>query len=264
MHTLADWERMWQAEGAPQPHRRSGRRGGYQGADLGRLMSSLARSPVPPDSFLRAELAVLVARAREQARNDDHVRAYLRIRKRNVIGPAGITTYARVTDGNGRPDTLAQKAIDEAWWDWGRKGWCDYHARRNWRALQSMADKTKATDGDSFVRLHRGFAGNKYRFAVELVDAMHCPLTLWQDLGKRGQIRMGVEFDAAGRRVAYWIRTTERRNPDCYEIDGGLFERVPARDMLHLYDEDFVSQTRGRAGRRAQQLRADGLHQRRR
>ena len=63
-----------------------------------------------------------------------------------------------------------------------------------------------ACDGEAFVRLWRGFEGNPYGLALQAIDADLIDETFNRPRrGSENEIRMGVEIDAIGRPVGYWI-----------------------------------------------------------
>ena len=100
-----------------------------------------------------------------------------------------------------------------------------------------------ACDGEAFVRLWRGFEGNPHGLALQAIDADLIDETFNRPRrGSENEIRMGVEIDALGRPVGYWVW-----NPGSASGLDLLRERyfVPASEMLHLYDPDRVNQTRG-------------------
>ena len=101
--------------------------------------------------------------------------------------------------------------------------------------------KSIAVDGEVFVRQVRGFK-NKYRFALQLIDADQVD-HLFSRAPSQGdnEIRMGIEVDEWGRPVAYHVN---EKHPS--DLGGSLLRtRIPADQILHLYDPDRVNQTRG-------------------
>ena len=71
----------------------------------------------------------------------------------------------------------------------------------------------------------------------DTVDVLH-DVSLDVEAGKnQNEIRMGVEIDAIGRPVGYWV----------WDAVGTSLVReryfVPAGEMLHLYDPERVNQT---------------------
>ena len=109
-------------------------------------------------------------------------------------------------------------------------------------------------DGECFIRKVRGFP-NRFGYALQMIDPdqvdhlysrarTDSPSRKPSRLGSEGgenEIRLGVEVDRWGRPVAYWI------NPGHPSDFGGslLRERIPADQVIHLFDPYRVNQTRG-------------------
>lgn len=92
--------------------------------------------------------------------------------------------------------------------------------------------------GESFIQLVTTDEGLRLRLiAPEQVD-----IAQTGELSSGGRIIAGVEFDAAGRRVAYWVRPVDPT---------AIFEgyappvRVPAADVVHLFKPLGPGQVRG-------------------
>jgi len=83
---------------------------------------------------------------------------------------------------------------------------------------------------------------NKYRYALQIIDADQVD-PLFNRLLSQGdnEVRMGVEVDQWSRPVAYYVNP---RPPT--EMGGTLNrERIPASEIIHLFDPARVNQTRG-------------------
>jgi lambda family phage portal protein len=142
-------------------------------------------------------------------------------------------------------DVLAKPINDKisgAFCEWSKKKNCTVDGRLSFRGVQETALKNVAVDGEVFIRKVRGFAGNKFKFALQLIDSDQCDHLYNAPPSKDGnEIRMGIEVDAWGRPVAYWITPG---HPS--DLGGSLLrKRVPAEDIIHLYDIERVSQSRG-------------------
>ncbi|HYD68280.1 phage portal protein, partial [Azospirillum sp.] len=81
---------------------------------------------------------------------------------------------------------------------------------------------------------------------MELISRDQVPLTQWQEHRPGHPIRAGIEFDALGRRVAYWVLPFNPNDPTMPML-APTWEptRVPAEDMLHLFRELVENQLRG-------------------
>lgn len=152
----------------------------------------------------------------------------------------------KACNGTGKVKDVLSKPINDkisaAFTEWSRKKNCSVDGRLSFRAVQELALKNTAVDGEVFIRKIRGFTGNKFRFALQLIDADQCDHLYSVPPSKDGnEIRCGIEVDKWARPVAYWI------NPGHPSDLGGSLERVriPADEIVHLYDVQRISQTRG-------------------
>jgi lambda family phage portal protein len=148
--------------------------------------------------------------------------------------------------GTGKLKDVLSKPINDkisaAFSEWSKKKNCTVDGRLSFRGVQETALKNTAVDGEVFVRKVRGFAGNKFKFALQLIDSDQCDHLYSVPPSKNGnEIRLGIEVDKWGKPVAYWI------NPGHPSDLGGSLDRqrIPAEDIIHLYDLERVAQTRG-------------------
>jgi lambda family phage portal protein len=255
----------------------------YSGASGTRLTLDWIATILSADQEIRGNLRLLRARGRELSRNNPVAKNFLNLLAANVVGHKGIGYRPQVRNNDGKcpkcdgtgkmptpaaptngtkaaaaaddckvckgvgrvKDVLSKPVNDKisaAWSEWCKKKNCTVDGKLSWRGLQEVAIKNVATDGETFIRKVRGFTGNKFRFALQLIDADQCDHLYSIPPSKNGnEIRLGVEIDKWGRPIAYWI------NPGHPSDLGGslIRERIPAEDIVHLYDVERVSQTRG-------------------
>jgi len=220
----------------------TGRRNAFDGAGNNRLLLDWASFTRSADDEVRGDLRTLRGRARALARNNSYVKRYFRLLTNNVIGPMGIRLQAQVKTAAGETDTETNRRIEAAWNDWASSP-VTRDGKLTLRRFEKLVLKTVACDGEAFVHLWRSFAGNRYGLALESIDADLIDETYNRPKeGTKNEIRLGVEVDAIGRPVGYWVW----RMAGTGGIDL-IRERyfVDAKDMIHLYDPDRVNQTRG-------------------
>lgn len=216
---------------------------GFQGAQVSNLTAGWASTPKPIDVDIRNGLRKLRARSRHEAQNNDYVRRFFQLCKTNVIGANGIQMQARVTDVTGTQDKLANDAIETGWEDWGKKQNCEVSGKFSWRMVQRLSVETLMRDGEILIRRVKNFPGNKYLYALQLLD------TELLDVDYNGQyngnvVRMGVELDAWRKPVAYHLRASEHTT-ETYESHSIRYLRIPAAEILHEFLPEWIWQTRG-------------------
>lgn len=227
------------AVAAMRDQRPAGRRN-FAGANVNRLTGDWLATLRGADEEIRKDVRMLRARSRDLARNNSYFKEYLRLLVTNVLGDEGIKLIARNSFGSGRPRSNQNKKIEAAWDAW-KKGRVTVDGRLTYHQASCLALRTLAQDGEVIVRLWRGFPRNPHGFAIQFLDADTLDDTYIIGPGPgHNEVRLGVEIDLVGAPVAYWFR-------DRIGMNGafGPRYRVPADEILHIYDHDRVNQTRG-------------------
>lgn len=235
---------------APARPRRSRR---FDGAQISRLTGGFATTPQHVNADLMRDLPVLVARARELAKNDDYIRRYIRVVRNNVLGPNGVRLQAKARYNSGELDREANDAVENAWSAWGRRGVCEASGRYSWRDVERIAVDHVARDGEILIQSLRGFRRNDFGYAVQLIDPLRLPFGNDRDLadGSGNRVVMGVERTKAGAVVAYHLRTEDPSAENFYTYGGQGFARVPAfypdgaPRILHIFRAEEIGQDRG-------------------
>lgn len=214
----------------------------YNGASGTRLTLDWIATILSADQEIRGNLRLLRARGRELSRNNPIAKNFLNLLAANVVGHKGIGYRPQVRNNDGKLADQINKAITAAFDEWSKKGNCTVDGKLSWRALQDLVVKNVATDGEVFIRKVGGFRGNKYRFALQLIDSDQVDHLYNVPPSKDGnEIRLGVEVDKWGRPLAYYVYPG---HPS--DIGGSLVrERISADQIIHLYDVERVQQTRG-------------------
>lgn len=120
-------------------------------------------------------------KARYYAANDAHAAA----------GVSALSTYA-VGAGPVPAHADAEAFLNDYWND------CDADGRLDFGGMVALAVRAMIVDGEVFLI----FRGDK----LQLIPAEQVDESLTRELGGGAYIAAGIEFDAQGRRVAYWVR----------------------------------------------------------
>ncbi len=194
-----------------------------------------------------AGLAVVRARSRDAAWNNGYARRFLGMVRSNVLGPSGVRYQARLRSSDGKAMRKDENdRLEAARKAWCRRGVCDVTGRYTWRAIERLALRAVAADGESFLRFFPG--KGPHGFQVQLLPADAVPLQHNVDLGNGVKVRQGIEVDATGRVLAYHLRTDDTTADSVgtvFSTAGMRLVRVPADDVLHLMLPEEVGQLRG-------------------
>lgn len=193
---------------------------------------------------VRWDLRGLVNHSRQQAQNNDYLKAYLAMVRRHIVGPQGIRMNAVARDPNGNLDKVANQMIQDAWVDWGRVGNPTIDGAHSWLSLQWLAAETVARDGNMIVRAYRGKGFGRYAYQVQPLEIDHLAFDSNRTANDGSVVRMGVEFDKFGRPVAYLLY---RRHPGETSRESLAREvvRVPASDVVLLFRPERPGQVLG-------------------
>jgi lambda family phage portal protein len=217
------------------PRRRTQVQNRYDGASKGRRGQRWRTDNRTPAQEARISLPELVRRSRDLYKNAPWAR-----RGVNLIGIEGIGTGISVKFKTSRGTTNVSKRL-QAWLD---SPTLDVDGRRNYYSLQLLCANMMVRDGEVLVRRFR-----KRDPRSGLLCRVQVLSSDWFDLGNDGplsnggSIVNGIEYDAAGFRVAYILKRA---------LDQVLWSsvasdpvRVPASDIIHLYRQDEAGQQRG-------------------
>ena len=202
--------------------------------------------------------SILMHRGRFLVKNTGYGSKYMRMLRQNVVGAEGFLLQVKSYDfeqvpdrlnpgstiWTKRPDEFANSYIEEAWREWSNSSSVSINTNDTFRLFTMLVLTNTAMDGEVFIRLRRGYKGNKYRFELEMITSEYLDLMDNRNLQNGNFIRMGIEHDPAGKPVAYWF-TVKDPALDIYMVAPNKKVRVPAEEIIHLYHPEFVNQTRG-------------------
>lgn len=187
-------------------------------------------------------LPILRAQARDLVRNNPWARQGLRRLVANTVG-WGI-----------RPKATGPAAdlITQAWRDWAETTQCDAAGRLTMYGIQSQVMRTVAEAGEILIRRRWRLPQDGLRVPMQLQLLEPDFLDTARDgiLGDAGgPIIQGIEFDAIGRRAFYWLFDRHPGSVASFGTGAGGFnpisKRIPAADVLHVYDQERAGQVRG-------------------
>ncbi len=219
-------------------------------AGTGRLMSHWNNL-----STIEQELSanwIVRERARDLERNNDFAKKFLLEFETNVPSPTGFTFQSNVTEfrqvektWQKVQDVLANSKIEEALADFSLAANCTVNGQHSFAGLQKLAALQFARDGEAFIRLVPN-ADAKYGMQLQIIEPEAVDEFLNTNLPNGNIIKMGVELNVWRKPVAYYVRKRTTSN----ELWGAMFsagdhDRIPAEQMLHLFDQRHPNQTRG-------------------
>jgi lambda family phage portal protein len=174
---------------------------------------------------------------------DPFLQRYMEVISVFVVGQDGLKLEPVVTAPNGKLAERVNNTIRKAWLDWSKEA--TYDTTLTFAEAEQMVIRTIARDGEALVRMVTGKDVNKYGFALQILDPTLLDVNYNTVLGQQGEsdriIIMGIEFDRRGRPIAYHV--WNRLPSDITQIPR-VRERVPADEILHIFDNDIPGAVR--------------------
>lgn len=205
----------------------------YDAAGAGRRLAGWRPGGSGPNRA-NAGNANLRNRARDVARNDWAGRAIPSRWASNLVG-TGIIARPKTDDAS------LKKRLVELWDDWVEVA--DADGVLDFYGLQNLVARNWIESGEVFIRLRprREQDGLPVPLQLQVVESDLVPArdSIAPLTGNR--ITQGIEFDAVGRRVAYWMY----RNHPGDGLETGDLVRVDAAWVLHVYEPSRPGQLRG-------------------
>ncbi len=210
----------------------------YEGAGEGRRSASWDAPDVGINSINTPALRNLRARSRAAVRNDPYAFNVIDKRVSNLIG-TGITPRPKIED-----DAL-RKLQQELWEDWVDES--DADGLTDFYGQQALIARTVETAGECFVRIRpRSLEENlAVPLQLQVLAPEFVPHDKFEPVKNGNSIRAGIEFNPAHQRVAYWMYRVHPRDASSLNAGYNQLVRVPAAQVLHIFEPVEPGQLRG-------------------
>lgn len=212
-------------------------RASYEAGMGGRRLSRWYPGDRGPNDAILHDLITLRNRSRDSVRNNAWIKRGVNTWVSNEIG-CGIIPHSQATDETFR------KAADALWKDWVKVA--DADGQQNFYGMLSMAVRNRIDAGECFLRIRlrpRDF-GLPVPFQLQGLEPEFCPIEENRTINNGRIVRAGVEFDAIGKRTAYYMYRSHPSDPFLGNITSTLVP-VPADMVIHHYTPLRFGQIRG-------------------
>jgi lambda family phage portal protein len=230
---------------------------GIEAGRMGRRLGSWIPSRVHVNTLINQSGPNTLARARFLDRNNGYATSARECFSANLVGDGISPSWKSpmpipdVGDDDSEESTEAAKAaseqkqgVHELFAEWAEEA--DAEGVSNFYGMQDRIAGELFIAGEIFVRLRprRLSDGLSVPLQLELYPSEQLPLWLTMTLDNGNEIRQGIEFNKLGRRVAYHFWKV---NPGDITLAPKFGERVriPADQILHVYDAREAGQIRG-------------------
>lgn len=121
----------------------------------------------------------------------------------------------------------------------------DVEGRNDYYGLQRLIINTVVESGEALIvrMMPPPHLKLSVRFQVRVLEPDYLDALKSGPVGNGNVIFEGIEFDPAGRRVAYWLYSEHPGGGVTWQLPQS--KRVPASDVLHVYRVDRPGQARG-------------------
>lgn len=208
----------------------------YEAARQGRRTAGWSRTRGDVNALVRRAGAELRMHARDLVRNNAWARRGVDVIVHNTVGWGPLPA----------PEHSSEAVNNEAlqlWSEWSESTDCDGDLMVNFAGLLQAIMRAVVVDGEVLVRRRwrRLTDGYSVPLQLQVLEIEHLDTDKAGTVGRGGFIVQGVEFDALGQRVAYWLFD---QHPGGETRASSVSRRVPARDVLHVGRAERPGQVR--------------------
>jgi lambda family phage portal protein len=185
--------------------------------------------------------SVIRNRARDLVRNNPWAAKGVAVIVNNVVG-YGIR--AQLQGSTARSSKRAQ----DLWKAWAETEQCDAQGLTDFYGIQQNVMRSVVESGECLIRLRLRPAQDGLAVNCQLQTLEPDHLYEFNDgpLPNGGYIQRGIEYDAIGRRVAYYLYKAHPGSINQFfsNFSSG-YSRVPAYEVIHVFRTDRPGQERG-------------------
>lgn len=213
-------------------------RNSYEGAGTGGRAKGWDAPDLAINSVSLPALSLLRRRSRAAVRNDPYAGAAIGQRVTNLIG-TGIVPHPQIKDAELRA------ALQELWEDWVDEA--DADDRTDFYGQEALISRMVEESGECFVRFRyrREEDGLAVPLQLQVLPAEFVPVDRNFRTRRGNFVRAGIEFDQIGRRAAYWMYQQNPGETRSMATGYNALHRIPADQVLHIYEVLEAGQLRG-------------------
>ena len=210
----------------------------YEGASRGRRTENWLTAGGSADAASARDLKLLRDRSRDLVRNNPYAAKAVQVIISNTIG-TGIVAQAQAQRSRRRSQQMT-----DVWSAWaGDPQQCDWEGRHNFYGIQSLALRCIVESGEVLIR-RRTRTGQRVPLQLQVMEPDFIDTSRDVSLDNGGLIRQGIEYDATGRRTAYWLYD-EHPGENHLRVTNFTSSRVPAAEIIHCFRQDRPHASRG-------------------
>lgn len=230
---------LFRSETAPQA---SVYQNSFRGGSIDRSNKNFQPFTRSADAAIAEAYDTLTGRAEWLGRNEPMLRKAISKIVQEVVGD-GILCRASAKLNRDELDTSFNDEADELFDQWAEEE-ADVEGRATWNEIQQIFLREVIVSGEAL--LLRCYDANPRRllpYCVQLVESQQIDSSRDGTADNGNRIRRGIELDKQNRTEAIYLFDA---HPDGLDYRASVTsQRVPAERILHWFQRDEISQTRG-------------------
>lgn len=205
---------------------------GYDGASRDRLRHGWRTHGASANNEIGVAGSLLRDRSRDLTRNNPYAANALSVLVTHAVG-AGIVPRAK------------DKRVNALFAEWMKQ--CDADGHSDFFGIQSLAVREMLEAGTGMVRRRRRRAadGLAVPLQLQLLEVDHLDTAKNGDLTGSQRAAYGIEYDALGKTVAYWLYPQHPGNVNLWSTTSLESKQVPAEDIVFAFDKQRAGQSQG-------------------
>ncbi len=208
----------------------------YDAAKYGRRMSNWRPPSTGPNAAIAPAARTVRDRARDSVRNDSIAAAVVRQWTSAIVG-SGIGVRAQIDD------PVLKNKIGSLWSEFVENA--DFYGLQHLDFLQATIMSAVVRDGECFAQIIPSRTLNETPITLKLLEADLCPLEYNAFTDTENRIIGGIEYDIAGRKVAYHMHRFHPGENTALNSYAWDLIRIPADEVLHIFYSERPGQQRG-------------------
>ena len=208
----------------------------YDAAKFGRRLASWRPPSTGPNAAIQPAGRTVRDRARDVVRNDGIGAAIVRQWVSAIIG-SGIGVRPTVSDEKVKAN------VSNLWRQFAENA--DFYNTQHLDSLQATIMAAVVRDGECFIQVIQTFRPDEPPLQLKLLEADMCPFEYTTLAENDNRILAGIEYDAAGRKVAYHMHKFHPGESHAMNNYAWDLIRIPADQILHIYNVERPGQQRG-------------------
>jgi lambda family phage portal protein len=209
----------------------------YEGAKTGRRTANWVASNTNADAEISLSLQTLRNRSSDLIRNEPHAARAASVVVNSAVGTGIIP---RANTGNLKLDDAINSVFDP----WSQQ--CDADGQLDFYGITQLNTRAIFERGAALIRKRLRRVEDNLPVPLQ-IQTLECDyIDFNQTTNTSGGITVnGVEYDAIGRRAAYWLYDQHPGANYPTVTSSWLSKRIPADQIVHAYRKDRAGQTHG-------------------